>query len=280
METQLFRLENFIEPHEKFHLARVKIHSRQDLSLHRHDYAEIFWIENGKGFHLINGQRIKLKQGDLVMIRPDDDHTFTSSKEGLTLMNLAFRLETLRYFKNRYFADSESYFWTRADLPYQISFDKPLIQRISQRAEESLKFERTDLQLDSLLLFIFRQIQSRVKIHFKDKEDVPEWLVKAIHSFNSPDHFKEGASGFATVCERNIDHVNRVVRKGLGKTLTELVTELRMDLASKQLTITNAPIKTICNDCGFDNLGHFYSVFKKKYQQTPAQYRKMHQTIC
>ena len=90
MPAQRFLIEDFISEQEKFHLARVKIHSRQDLSLHEHDFAEVFWIENGKGIHLINGQRVRLQEGDLVMIRPDDEHTFTSNKIGLTLMNSAF----------------------------------------------------------------------------------------------------------------------------------------------------------------------------------------------
>jgi mannose-6-phosphate isomerase-like protein (cupin superfamily) len=63
MAAQLFLLKDFINPDEKFHMARVKIRSRQDLLLHRHDFSEIFWVENGKGTHLINGRRIKIRQG-------------------------------------------------------------------------------------------------------------------------------------------------------------------------------------------------------------------------
>ena len=65
-----FLLSQFISSADAFHIARVTIHSRYDLSLHCHDYAEIFWVENGSGYHIINGRRIPLKPGNVVMIRP------------------------------------------------------------------------------------------------------------------------------------------------------------------------------------------------------------------
>jgi mannose-6-phosphate isomerase-like protein (cupin superfamily) len=82
MEVQSFFFNDFVRDDEVLHLARVTIYSRRDISLHKHDFAEIFWVENGHGTHLVNGREIKLEPGDLVMIRPDDEHTFTSSKKG------------------------------------------------------------------------------------------------------------------------------------------------------------------------------------------------------
>lgn len=276
MAAQLFYLNDFVRKDEKFHLARVTIRSRQDLSLHKHDYAEIFWVENGKGFHFINGQKVGLKTGDLVMIRPDDEHNFTSSK-GLTIMNLAFWTETLDVLRTRYFPDSESYFWGNQELPYVTSLNQDVIKLISQKSQKATN-RKSLLELDELLIFIFKHIESNQEI--KISESMPDWLVKGIHSFSSPDNLKLGAKGFAAICDKNVDHVNRVVKRHLGKTLTNLVTEVRMNLASKQLTFTNSPIKNICNDCGFENLGHFYAIFKQTFGQTPGQYRKMNQRIC
>jgi len=277
MAVKKFLLKNFIRDDEAFHLARVTIHSRHDLSLHRHNYAEIFWVENGNGTHLINGCKIMLEPGHLVMIRPDDQHTFTAARGGLTIMNLAFPLDTLYYLRNRYFTGSESFFWTRDLVPYQTLLAVSSIRRISQRAEEVLQNRKSNFYLDHLLLFIFRLLFDNDDLSVDQK--IPAWLNHAIRLFASPALFKQGVHGFAGLAERNIDHVNRTVQRTLNKTLTDLVTELRMNFASKQLSITNTPIKTICNDCGFTNLGHFYKTFKQVYEQTPSAYRKSSQTI-
>lgn len=277
MGVKKFHLKNFIRGDEAFHLARVTIHSRHDLSLHRHDFAEIFWVESGSGTHLVNGRKVMLEPGHLVMIRPDDQHTFAAARGGVTLMNLAFPLDTLHHLRNRYFAGVESFFWTRDIVPYQTLLAVSSIRRISQRAEEVLQNRKSSFYLDHLLLFIFRLLLDNDSLSPDQK--IPAWLNHAIRSFSTPSLFKQGVRGFADLAERNIDHVNRTVQRSLHKTLTDLVTELRMNFASKQLSITNTPIKTICNDCGFTNLGHFYKTFKQVYQQTPSAYRKSSQTI-
>src|ERR1700743_2918703 len=146
--SKRFLLRDFITGDDCFHIARVTIHSRYDLSLHNHDYAEIFWVENGTGFHIINGQKVPLKPGSLVMIRPDDEHTFTSGAAGLTVMNLAFAAGTLEYLKERYFAENNSYFWTDTLLPYHVPMDMALIRRISQKAEKAWKYKKSKFYLD------------------------------------------------------------------------------------------------------------------------------------
>lgn len=277
MGVKKFLLKNFIRGDEAFHLARVTIHSRHDLSLHKHNFAEIFWVESGSGTHLINDRKISLEPGHLVMIRPDDQHTFMSARGGLTIMNLAFPLDTLHHLRSRYFAGTDSFFWTPDVVPYQTLLAVSAVRRISQRAEEVLQNRKSSFYLDHLLLFIFRLLFDNDSLAADQK--IPAWLNHAIRGFSTPLMFKQGVRGFASLAERNIDHVNRTVQRTLHKTLTDLVTELRMNFASKQLSITNTPIKTICNDCGFTNLGHFYKTFKEVYQQTPSAYRRSSQTI-
>ena len=278
MDIQSFFLRDFIRESEVLHLARVTIYSRRDISLHKHDFAEIFWVENGSGTHLINGREIKLEPGDLVMIRPDDQHTFTSSKKGLTIMNLAFSTETLHYLRARYFPDVNYYFWTDEFLPFTKPVDIKLINQISKRAEESFKFRNSLLYLDSLLLFIFRSIAANEDMSVN--KQIPIWLHNAMQDFCTPELFKQGYSGFVNICEKNIDHINRTVRKFLNKSLSDLIAELRMSFAAKQLVITKVPIKTICSDCGFNSLGHFYKTFKKIYHLTPFDYRKINQNVA
>ena len=278
MEVQSFLFNDFIRDDEVLHLARVTIYSRRDISLHKHDFAEIFWVENGHGTHLVNGREIKLEPGDLVMIRPDDEHTFTSSRKGLTIMNLAFSTDTLQHLRNRYFQDLNYYFWTSNFLPFTTSVDMALIRQISRRAEESFKFRNSLLSLDSLLLFIFRSIAPSEDVIIN--KQIPAWLHNAMQDFCTPELFSQGYDAFVKLCEKNIDHINRTVRKLLHKSLSDLIAELRMSFAAKQLVITNVPIKQISQDCGFNSLAHFYKTFRKVYQVTPSDYRKINQNVA
>jgi AraC family cel operon transcriptional repressor len=262
------------------HLARVSIYSRKDISLHRHDFAEIFWVESGSGTHLINNEEVQLEPGQLVMIRPEDKHTFTSTRRGrgLTIMNLAFSFHTLKHFRKRYFSHSDSYFWTDDLLPYTITLPPSLIRQISRRAEETFRFRDSVIHLDSLLLFVFRTIAGGKDL--QEDNQMPVWLRDAIRDFSTPEMFRQGYPGFVNSCKKNIHHINRTVRKVLNKSLSDLLMELRMEFAARQLVITHAPIKTICSDCGFNSLAHFYKIFKKVYQITPSDYRKINQNVA
>jgi AraC family cel operon transcriptional repressor len=277
MKSSKFDLSYFLNQNEKFHIARVNITSIHDLSYHSHAYSEIFWIEKGAGFHNINGSRFKIEAGDLVMMRPDDEHAFSPIGKGLTLVNVAFETNVLAYFRNRYFPNTTFYFWSDKAFPFQMKLSKKTINRISARAEETISYSRSYLQLDSLLLFIFRQVTANEKVD--NHSDVPLWLFNAIQQYNSPEYFRQGIGGFVTLCERNESYINRTVRMHFGKTLTEILNESKLQYATTQLSLTGMPIKEVCDNCGFHNLGHFYKIFKERYNQTPMEYRKINQKI-
>lgn len=277
MKQTRFELSYFLNPNEKFHIARVNITSRYDLSCHSHDYAELFWVEKGEGFHFINGLKMKLEEGDLLMIRPDDSHTFIPNSRGLTIINIAFATDALNNLQTRYFPNNAIYFWSNARLPYHLRISQHVQKRLSSRAEEAIKYSRSNLQLDSLLLFIFRQLTANEMVD--GVSDVPLWLFSAIQQYNNPDLFQKGINSFVTLCDRNISYINRTVRIHFGKTLTELINEAKMQYATTQLSLTDMPIKEICVNCGFRNMGHFYKVFKSVYAQTPFEYRRINQMI-
>ena len=134
-DAALFHLSSFLQDGELYHLARVNITSRQDLIYHYHDYAELLWVECGTGIHHINGTTVKLSKGDLIMIRPSDKHTFSSSGQGLTIVNIAFAKETLDYLRSRYFPNSTQFFLTDSNLPFRITIPQYLFNSFSTRAD-------------------------------------------------------------------------------------------------------------------------------------------------
>jgi len=275
--SKFFKLTDFLAKDEVFHIARVFITTRYDISYHSHDYAELFWVEKGEGIHHINGYKINLKANDMVLIRPEDKHTFSSNGKNLTIVNIAFPRETLDYYHKRYFANSKQYFWSESPLPYQIKISENLVKRLSSQAEETMRFKRSYMQMDSLLLFIFRNIQE-----FDMQQDystAPPWLVSAIKTYNNTEYFRGGISSFANLCERNSDYVNRVVRSIFKQTLTEFVNDIRFKYAAEELILTSIPIKLIAYSCGFESIAYFYKQFDQRYGQTPSEYRKLNQKI-
>lgn len=61
-----------------------------------------------------------------------------------------------------------------------------------------------------------------------------------------------------------------------GKTIVTFLNELRVAYACTLMANTNKSISEIANECGFHNLSHFNSVFKKYTQETPCAYRNVY----
>ncbi|MGQ1788295.1 MULTISPECIES: helix-turn-helix transcriptional regulator [unclassified Saccharicrinis] len=267
-----------IEPGDVFHIVRRTITADENLDYHDHDYAEIFWIKEGTGIHYINGEKHPIEKGTLGLIRPSDTHTFVSSgnNTGLVVTNIAFYLESLKLFKDRYFPDSETFFWTKDKMPYMVHLNADQINEISSLTDYTLSKKRDYLHLDIMILQIFKMLTESFEAKAKG---IPHWLALALEQYNSPQLFREGVPGFVALTNRTTDHVNKIIKQHLNQTLTETVTKIKMSYAAQRLTMTNVPIKTICYNCGFNAIGHFYKVFKKYNGMTPNEYRAVNHRV-
>lgn len=68
--------------------------------------------------------------------------------------------------------------------------------------------------------------------------------------------------------------VSRLVRRQMGTTLTEYLTEVRVGAASRALTGSDRPIADIAHACGFANLANFNRRFRRSRHMTPREYRR------
>ncbi|NOY95991.1 MAG: AraC family transcriptional regulator [Chlorobi bacterium] len=273
-----FLLDSFLlDSREAFHIARTTISSQNDLVYHYHDYAELFWIKQGTGIHVVNGAEMPLQPGSLFMIRPSDAHTFKLGKPGMDMVitNIAFRKENLDFFRKRYFPGSDSFFWSNKKIPFTCQLASGQLNEVSALADRLIGQPRDFLHLDFIMLHIFRLITSLRSEYLH----IPHWLAYALENYNSPEQFKRGTEGFIALAGRSPDHINRTLKTFLKQTLTETVNKAKLKFASQQLIMTNSPIKTICYDCGFDNVPYFHRLFKKYYGATPLEYQKRNHKI-
>jgi len=70
-------------------------------------------------------------------------------------------------------------------------------------------------------------------------------------------------------------HISHTFKEITGFTVMEYVQQRRINEAQKMLIHSSNEIFDICLDCGFNNLQHFYRVFKKISGVTPDKYRKL-----
>jgi AraC-like DNA-binding protein len=270
-------ITRFLPPGGCFHVARSECRQTSQY-LHAHDFPEVFWIESGAGEHRINGGQSELTAGDLVLIRPEDEHGFVAGPRGLVMVNVAFPAAVVADLRQRYFAAGGCP-WDAA-LPARSRRVGPAaMRRLREHAARlAAAYGRPGdrLALDRFLLDLVAELVPAAASVTPDPE-MPGWLRSAISELAADrDALARGAGGLFRRTGRSREHVARTLRRTAGTSPHELVNGLRLDRAAEDLQMTAKPIVAVAYDAGYANLAYFYRRFRARFACTPKQYRRRH----
>jgi AraC family cel operon transcriptional repressor len=257
---------------EAFHVARATKTPKNPTALHTHDFAEVFWVEEGSGRHRFLRGEQPLEPGDLVFIHPTDVHGI----EGAPLLrftNVAFPMETYRLLRDRYFNADECP-WGRRPPPRVFRLDPPLLRQLGRAADDLFAAPRTRLFIESFLLNLVCRLQATGSPRLPPGS--PDWLRHACAVICRPENLRGGAAAFARLAGRSPEHVARATRRWLGETPSDYVNRVRMRYASRQLAMSDAKIQDVAWECGIGNLSHFYRVFRRHFNTSPGDFREQH----
>lgn len=255
----------------------------KDEPLHDHDFIEIVYILSGKGVHFINGERFEVKSGDLLFINYGCSHAFTV-EDSLIADNLMIKVD---YFAKMLLSDDgifsllalSSFEEIQSGLNSNTSLvsfygqEKEKISLIFKSIKEELsndylgKKDCLNSYIDILVTDIFRKIFLSEN---KNKELIPAEIVEHICEHCGE---KISLSDLAKQCFYTPSYFSRLFKKVYRMTLTEFIAEQRLLKCCELITSTGLSIEDISAECGFTDRTRFYTLFKKKYGCTPAEYR-------
>ncbi len=268
-----FRLENFLSPAHRVHVARNAFAPGQRSGVeHHHDFAELFWVESGRGTHRVNGLSQELGSGVVTFIRPRDRHILQAgAREPLVFTNVAFAAETLEALRRRYFSGGKrTWPWRPGRLPWSFLLEAEGIAHLSRRARLLQGGLQDPLELDAFLLDVFRHLRRQGQ---ESLPGIPQWLSQAMERFSRLEDLSAGPGTLSALAGKSPEHVNRTLKELFGVTATQYIHEVRLNRASHLLRMTDRPIASVALDCGYENLGYFYRRFVGKFGLAPRKYR-------
>lgn len=246
--------------------------------IHCHDFFELFIILKGNVIHNINGLSQRLPEGSMVFIRPEDIHFY--GKDGDTenqLINLAFPSSAaealLHYLGDGFNAD----YLLKSSFP-QVILLSPSEKLLVSKKIQSLfvipggdkKVIRTRLRI--LLLELITTYFNNT--NHEEIEKIPGWLKSTLTEMSKAENIRDGIKAIERISGRTPEHISRVFKKFVGKTPTDYSNELKTNYAANLLLHSDEEIINVALAAGFDNLSHFYHVFKGYYKISPGKYRK------
>ncbi|MFO7447497.1 MAG: helix-turn-helix domain-containing protein [Ignavibacteriaceae bacterium] len=280
MQVMYLKTRDLIDTETGIHYAYHK--SLGDITFpHNHDFFEIFLITKGKAIHKINGKEEVIEEGTLVFIRPDDTHFYERfNNEPCELINVAFPASTIKqlfdYFGEGYKAGR----LLRAKHPPTLKLSSVEKEVIVSRFEKLNtlsrgKKSRIKTEMRILLAEIFSKYFAEVKQ--EEKDDIPSWLVKVRSEMEKKENFIPGISRMYELSARSPEHLSRSLKKYYKETPTKFINKLRLNYAANLLVNTYEDITAIAMDSGFENLSHFYHLFKINFGISPKEFRGKHQ---
>lgn len=267
------KIGEIVGPGEYGHVSRPQHTRRKPMCSHTHDFAEIFWTTQGAGWQVLNGVRQRLQVGDFWCIRPEDVHSIETGGEApLIITNIAFPAEAIDWLRERYFEGVSRWFWSPHSGRAAIRMDAAGLHALDAMADRLAAAARDRLHFEHFLLGVFTTLNTP-----EAEESIagaPDWLADACRRMREPALLREGVAAFFRLAGRSPEHVARVTRATFDITPSEYVNRLRVAQAAFQLRMTSRPVTEIAMNAGYENLSHFFHVFRRLHGMSPRNYRE------
>lgn len=91
-------------------------------------------------------------------------------------------------------------------------------------------------------------------------------------------HFREEIrlNDLAEMAEMSPSSFSRFFKLRTGRSLSDYIIGIRLDVAARELVSTRTPIADICFASGFNNVSNFNRIFKKNKGCTPKEFREIY----
>ena len=245
---------------------------KSSFSAHTHTAYEAYFIENGSMSVVCNDQTMELVEKDILIIAPGTVHNVSGCSNDLKRFNFRFLLC--------------NYMNIRSEHPYLVYRDESLKKEIfgaiesihsnlSNQTRENDLF-RTKAYLSIIISHIIDHMFSFSL--FTPEKEHSDILSKCllIDKFFS-EHYDEQITleQLADKLHFSKTHTNRILRKYIGMSFIEKLTQTRLQEAKKLLISDEMSINQIAERCGYTTLRGFELFFVKQTNMLPTEYRRM-----
>lgn len=272
---------------EKGDIFVNKHHRFSAMPAHTHDFLEINYMYSGSCTQRINGGKIHLKTGQLIVLDKDIVQEIDYVGENDILINILMKEDTLSTgiitssIRSQSIASNFLLNASNKDTSHNhfLLFDASGHEKIHVLLKnlivEGLSDERYRNQ--SMKLYISLIFIELTKIFQKETlESINAENLEIIDILSYiEEHYRNLTLGeLAEAFDYNPNYLGNKIKNEVGKTFIELLTDKRLNVAHELILETTLPITTISEEIGYENPSYFYKRFKERYKISPLQLRK------
>lgn len=251
---------------------------------HRHNYIEMVYMAQGRTVHHVNGERVELLSGELLMMNLDAVQEIEPAGAQDLAVNLILlpeffdvplRMLGQREGSIRQFlvgclcggAQGAGY------LHFRVADVLP-IQNLMENLIWSLVFDEQDAEEQQITMgLLFQQLTRHTDCLEAGSGDFERDAVLAALRFVEARYRDGELTELAAQLGCDVYWLSRLIKRRIGSNFTQLMQQKRMAQAEYLLENTELSVAEIAAGVGYDNTSYFYRLFEAGHGLSPARWR-------
>lgn len=267
-------------------MIQVRTHTRfVHFPKHTHNYIEVIYMCSGSTRHIVNGEEVILRQGELLFLNQKVTQEIYPAGENDIAVNFIILPEFFDYglkmmeteenllrdfiidcLRGENGTNGYLHFKVADILPVQ-NLVENLIWTIMHRQPNKRSINQATMGL------LFLQLMNCMDKLETDEGSGRQKLIITVLSYIES-HYRDGElSELAESLHYDVYWLSKEIKKRTGKTYTELLQAKRLGQAAYLLGTTSMSVMEAALAVGYDNISYFHRIFQKKYGCTPRAYR-------
>lgn len=264
----------------------LRIHTRfTDFPRHGHNYLEVMYVYHGKIVHHIRGERIELKQGDILFINRHVLHDIEKAELDDIGINFILGDDFLRSILPNIEKDNvlkafvEETFKTQGlgqYLHFRIGDIYPirnLLDNLIFSIIEKTAYDELILKQTVALLFSYLSFHKESRLNPVEQPSKIDQYTQAIELYIKQSYKRASLQELSNQLDLSLAYLSRFIQHHFHHSFKALLLEQRLLISEHLLTNSDLDIHHIIQAVGYENQSYFFNRFKEKYGTSPLKYR-------
>lgn len=268
-------------------LIDIRPHTRfADFPKHKHNYIEIIYMMKGRTVHRIQDEvTICLEEGDLLFLNQHAFHSIEAAgTEDLAInfivlpefFDVAFSMLDEESELKNFLTDTLTQDTGKAGyLHFRVAGELPVQNLLENMIWSILEKEKNQGKINQITmgLLLLQLMNCTDKLEHHDRGQYENRLVMKVLQYIE-ENYREASLGWIAQQEQvSVYQLSRLLKKQTDHTFKELLQIKRLNRAAQLLAGTSLSVTDIIAAVGYDNTSYFFSMFRKKFRESPREYR-------
>lgn len=235
--------------------------------------------------HIIDGKEVEVNEGEIILLNRDIEHEILKTGENDIIFNFIINPEFFNYISA--LADKNMIFDFILETIYSHRLSgqfllfhcqnnqeiRSYIEKIITHVYEIEYTSPVKLKLlVGLLLMTLMDYPDLIESH--ENESYDRILCTSVLNYIHQNYKTASLQEISERLHQPDYRISKLMKENTGFTFKQHLLNVKMEVAVNLLENTGTAIYDIAEKIGYENLTHFYKLFKNKYHLTPRQYRE------